>query len=150
MLEVNFENNSQLVLHMIESRLKAGAEAAGATMERHAKDNLKNFKHNGKIGYIDTGRAKNSITYTFTGAGDKSHTYSTDTTGESTTENVKNVDGDIMNDGKLVIYVGSNVYYFPYLEQGTSKLKPSHALQEAIANHEQEYKNIFQDALKNF
>ena len=150
MADVNFENNSQLILHMIERRLKAWADASGTTMGKYAKENLRDFKHNGKIGYVDTGRAKNSITYTFTGAGDKSHTYSTDTTGESTTENVKNVDGDIMNDGKLVIYVGSNVYYFPYLEQGTSKLKPSHALQEAIANHEQEYKDKLRDALKNF
>lgn len=45
-------------------------------------------------------------------------------------------------------YIGTNVYYAPYVEMGTSKTDPQPFLQPAVQDHESEYQAIFQQYLK--
>lgn len=145
MSNVTFKDNSGEYLAILQNRLGIISEAIGMQMERHGKENLNTFEHHGKTGYVDTGRAKNSIT----------HTHQKDENG-------------------ITIFTGSNVEYFVWLEIGTgiyasdgkgrktpwlyvdskgeshwtSGLLPSHSLQRAITEHVDEYKQILIDGLK--
>lgn len=46
-------------------------------------------------------------------------------------------------------YIGTNVEYAPYVELGARGRKGKHMLQQAAAEHADEYKQIMEDALKN-
>lgn len=46
------------------------------------------------------------------------------------------------------VYIGSNVEYAKYVEYGAKGRKPVHFLQQAAANHTQEYKQLIESALK--
>lgn len=145
MSDFTFKDNTDLFLSLLKVREEAIAESIGQKMEEYSKNNLNTFVHNGKTGYVDTGRAKNSITYTYDGNEELDYEYFDDK-GNKFKDKIpacKSVGTD-----KIVIYVGSNVEYFPYLERGTQKLKPSHALQRAITEHKDEYKKMAIDGLK--
>lgn len=46
------------------------------------------------------------------------------------------------------VYIGTNVEYAPYVELGTSRMKPHPFLRHAAADHEGTYKKIFESELK--
>lgn len=46
------------------------------------------------------------------------------------------------------VYIGTNVEYAPYVELGTSRMKPQPFLRPAAADHEGTYKKIFESNLK--
>lgn len=46
------------------------------------------------------------------------------------------------------VYIGTNVEYAPYVELGTSRMKPQPFLRPAAADHEGSYKKIFESELK--
>lgn len=46
------------------------------------------------------------------------------------------------------VYIGTNVEYAPYVELGTSRMKPQPFLRPAAADHEGTYKKIFDSNLK--
>ena len=46
------------------------------------------------------------------------------------------------------VYIGTNVEYAPYVELGTSRMKPQPFLHPAAADHEGTYKKIFESELK--
>lgn len=46
------------------------------------------------------------------------------------------------------VYIGTNVEYAPYVELGTSRMKPQPFLRPAAADHEGTYKKIFESELK--
>lgn len=47
------------------------------------------------------------------------------------------------------VYIGTNVEYAPYVELGTSRAKAQPYLRPAIENHTDEYKRLFEAALKS-
>ena len=145
MSKVTMKDNSGEYLAILESRISNIAEAIGLEMERHAKVNLNEFPHNGKIGYVDTGRAKNSITHTYSGKESFEHEYKDDNN-VSFSETIPACDSP--TDGKYTIFVGSNVEYFYYLEAGTVKMLASHSLQKSIEEHKDEYMQMLIDGLK--
>lgn len=52
-------------------------------------------------------------------------------------------------DGSSVVVVGTNVEYAPYVHEGTYRMEPNPFLRNAILEHIDEYKSIFEDALKD-
>jgi HK97 gp10 family phage protein len=46
-------------------------------------------------------------------------------------------------------YIGTNVEYAPYVEFGTVRMAERPFLRNAVLNHQNEYKQIFEDGLKN-
>ena len=46
------------------------------------------------------------------------------------------------------VYIGTNVEYAPYVELGTSRMKPQPFLRPAAADHENTYRKIFESNLK--
>lgn len=45
-------------------------------------------------------------------------------------------------------YIGTNLEYAPYVELGTYRMKPRPFLKNAIINHQDDYKRIVEDGLK--
>ena len=46
-------------------------------------------------------------------------------------------------------YIGTNVEYAPYVELGARGRKGVHMLQQAAAEHTDEYKRLMEDSMKN-
>lgn len=46
-------------------------------------------------------------------------------------------------------YIGTNVEYAPYIELGARGRAPLHFLQQAAANHTEEYKEIIEAAMRS-
>ena len=47
------------------------------------------------------------------------------------------------------VYIGTNVEYAPYVELGTSRMPARPFLGPAAENHGEEYKELFESAMKN-
>lgn len=52
-------------------------------------------------------------------------------------------------DDGVYAYIGTNVEYAPYVELGSSRMEARPFLQNAVLNHLDEYRQIFEDNLKN-
>lgn len=52
------------------------------------------------------------------------------------------------DDGEYA-YIGTTVEYAPYVEMGTSRMDERPFLRNAVLGHQEEYKKIFEDGLKN-
>lgn len=52
-------------------------------------------------------------------------------------------------DGYSAVVVGTNVEYAPYVHEGTYRMEPNPFLRNAVSEHIDEYKSIFEDALKD-
>lgn len=144
-LSFRFTDNSERFLQELQRKKRKFGEQSGLFLESQAKKNITEFQHNGKTGYIDTGRARNSITHTYT-----------------------------VSDDNFSIYIGSNVEYFVWLEIGsgiyasdgkgrktpwlytddkgekhwTKGLLPSHSLQRAITDSVGTLQTMWIDILK--
>jgi len=46
-------------------------------------------------------------------------------------------------------YIGTNVEYAPYVEMGTVKMQERPFLRNAVLNHQNEYKALFEEGLKS-
>ena len=54
------------------------------------------------------------------------------------------------DDDGIYAYIGTNVEYAPYVEMGTSKYPEERPfLRNAVVNHLEEYKTLFEDGLKS-
>lgn len=62
------------------------------------------------------------------------------------TGNLRNSISHTTDDSKA--YVGSNVYYAPYVEMGTSKMPPRPFIRPAVENHASEYQALAESILK--
>ena len=47
------------------------------------------------------------------------------------------------------VLVGSNVEYFPYIEEGARGREARHVLKKAATEHREEYENLMKDNLEN-
>lgn len=135
-IKIDITDNSKMVKDALEKAIHRGLVAIGLTAERHAKEDPDMP--------VDTGRARNSITYAI--AGEEAHiqSYSGDH-GE---------DGGTYSgvaDGKKdsAVYLGSNVSYFPTIELGGRYMRARHVLRNAASQHTAEYKELFEESLKN-
>lgn len=136
MSDVKFTDNSDEVLNALEDAVGRALEAIGIQAESHAKANLT------EAGRVDTGRLRNSITHQVGGNAGFSYNYSDDR-GNNFSQKVGST-----HDNNSV-YIGTNVEYAPYIEDGTSKITPTHYLKNAAANHAEEYKQITKQYMEN-
>lgn len=130
------EDNTKEVLSDLERAIERGLEAIGMNAEGHAKKDPQMP--------VDTGRARNSITYAMAGKEAHIKSYKGDNGEEGGTYSGT-------ADGKRgeAVYIGSNVEYFPAIELGGRNIAGRHVLQRAATEHKDEYKRLFEESMKN-
>ena len=139
---IEFRDNTEEVLEAMEAAIRRGYEAIGLAAERHAKRKITEAKA------VDTGRLRNSITYAL--AGEEAHvkSYKADKGGKD--RETYTYDGTADGKKGSGVYIGTNVEYAPGIELGTHRSAGAvHFLQDAVANHTDEYKKIMEDSMKN-
>lgn len=130
------KDNTEKVLDALEEAILIGLDLIGMTAETHAKEDP-NMP-------VDTGYARNSITYALSGEAPNISSYEADKGGK-TGEYSGTMDG---KKGEFVV-IGSNVEYFPYIEEGGANRKAHHVLRRAVTKHKSEYKRLMEDSMKN-
>ena len=139
---IEFRDNTEEVLSALEAAIRRGNEAIGLAAERHAKKKITEAKA------VDTGRLRNSITYAL--AGEETHvkSYKADKGGKD--RETYTYDGTADGKKGSGVYIGTNVEYAPGIELGTHRSAGAvHFLQDAVANHADEYKKLMEDSMKN-
>lgn len=129
------KDNTGEVLDALEEAIERGLEAIGMRAERHAKRDPDMP--------VVTGYARNSITYALSGKSPNKTAYKADKGGR-TGEYSGTMDG---KKGEFVA-IGSNVEYFPYIEEGGGNRKAHHVLRRAATEHTEEYKKLMEDSMK--
>lgn len=133
-MSVKIDDNSAKFLEDFERKLFVGLEAIGIEAEGNAKEDA-NMP-------VDTGRARNSITWATKAKEGEGFSYSDDK-------------GNNFNDqigtgaDEHSVYIGSNVEYFPYIEEGSRTISARHVLRNAIVKHKDEYLEMLRVAFKN-
>lgn len=141
-MSYTYKDNTDEVLSALERAKKRGLEAIGLTAEGHAKKKIT------QAGAVDTGRLRNSITYAL--AGEETHikSYKADKGGKD--RETYTYDGTADGKKGSGVYIGTNVEYASGIELGTHRSAGAvHFLQDAVANHSDEYKKLMEDSMKN-
>jgi hypothetical protein len=129
-------DNTDMAADALEEAILRGLKAIGMTAERHAKEDPDMA--------VDTGLARNSITFALSGEEANSKIYTADRgDGQGVYE------GTAPNDKKPAVYLGSNVEYFKYIENGGRHIRARHVLKNAGSGHKAEYKDLMENSIKN-
>lgn len=134
-----FKDNSEEYKELLTQAIRRGLRTIGMKAETHAKETCP----------VDTGYASNSITYALSGESAAVSSYKADRgkgdkppkTGE-----YRGTQGKIDDN---YVAIGSNVEYFPFIEEGARGRKAYHTLRKAATDHKDEYKQLIIDSIKN-
>lgn len=135
-MSYTMKDNTKEVLEALEKAKIRGLTAIGMEAEGFAKEDP-NMP-------VDTGLARNSITFAL--AGEQAHIkdYKADR-GDGRGSYSGTADGE---KGEAV-YLGSNVEYFPMIEDGSRTINARHILRNAASGHADRYKELMEDSMKN-
>ena len=140
------EDKTEEVMEAMHDALKTAMEACGIQAEAHAVNYITSQ------GAVDTGLLRNSITSVIGGEKAKkpnSHGDNPSKYGKTQAIPFRPYNGTAPADpeGKVTVYIGSNVEYAPYVEIGTTRMRARPFLKPAVDNHQDEYKRIIQEIL---
>ena len=138
---IEYRDHTEEVLSALEAAIKRGNEAIGMTAEGHAKKKIT------AAGAVDTGRLRNSITYAL--AGEEAHVKSYKANKGGKDRAPYTYDGTAEGKKGSGVYIGTNVEYAVFVENGAQGRTAVHFLQDAAANHSDEYKKLMEDSMKN-
>ena len=139
---IEYRDNTEEVLKAMKAAIRRGNEAIGLAAERHATKKITEAKA------VDTGRLRNSITYAL--AGEETHVKSYKANKGGKERETYTYDGTAEGKKGSGVYIGTNVEYAPGIELGTHRSAGAvHFLQDAAANHSDEYKKLMEDSMKN-
>jgi hypothetical protein len=138
---IEYRDNTEEVLSALEAAIKRGNEAIGMTAEGHAKKKITS------AGAVDTGRLRNSITYAL--AGEETHVKSYKANKGGKDRETYTYDGTAEGKKGSGVYIGTNVEYAVFVENGAQGRTPVHFLQDAATGHTDEYKRLMEDSMKN-
>ena len=136
---MDFKDNSKEYKDLLNQAIRRGLRTIGMKAETHAKENCP----------VDTGYARNSITYALSGESAAVSSYEADRgkNGEPPkTGEYRSTLGEIEDN---YVAIGSNVEYFPFIEEGARGRKAYHTLRKAATDHKDEYKQLLTDSIKN-
>ena len=146
---MDFKDNSKEYKDLLNQAIRRGLRAIGMAAETYAKENCP----------VDTGYARNSITYALSGESANISEYQADKgKGEKPprTGYYKGTAGNLLSNlfGKMTgtanyVLIGSNVEYFPFIEEGARGRQALHVLRKAATDHKDEYKQLLTDSIKN-
>ena len=138
---IEYRDNTEEVLSALEAAIKRGNEAIGMTAEGHAKKKIT------AAGAVDTGRLRNSITYAL--AGEETHVRSYKANKGGKDRETYTYDGTAEGKKGSGVYIGTNVEYAVFVENGAQGRTAVHFLQDAATGHTDQYKKLMEDSMKN-
>ena len=134
-----FKDNSEEYKSLLNQAIRRGLRAIGMTAETHAKSNCP----------VDTGYARNSITHALSGESAAVSSYEADRGKNGKPPKTGEYSGTMGNTEDKYVVIGSNVEYFPFIEEGARGRQALHVLRKAASDHKDEYKQLLTDSIKN-
>ena len=134
---IEYRDNTDEVLSALKAAIKRGNEAIGMTAEGHAKKKCP----------VNTGRLRNSITYAL--AGEETHVKSYKANKGGKDRETYTYEGTADGEKGSGVYIGTNVEYAVFVENGARGRTAVHFLQDAATGHMDEYKQLMEDSMKN-
>ena len=113
----------------------------GGQAERYAKETISD------MGAVDTGFLRNSITFAIDGEPANIALYQDD---QEVQSGVYEGEAPKEDDKNRSVYIGTNVYYAPYVEYGTQKMAARPFLSSSIQNNADSFKELFKKAFDAF
>lgn len=136
---MDFKDNSKEYKDLLSQAIRRGLRTIGMRAETHAKENCP----------VDTGYARNSITYALSGESAAISSYKADRGKNGKPPKTGKYSGTMGNTEDKYVVIGSNVEYFPFIEEGARGRKARHTLRRAATEHKNEYKQLLIDSIKN-
>ena len=136
---MDFKDNSKEYKDLLTQAIRRGLRAIGMTAETHAKENCP----------VDTGYARNSITYALSGEIAAISSYEADRGKNGKPPRTGKYSGTMGKIEDNYVVIGSNVEYFPFIEEGARGREARHTLRKAASDHKDEYKQLLTDSIKN-
>ena len=135
----DFKDNSKEYKELRDAAIRRGLRTIGMRAETHAKENCP----------VDTGYARNSITYALSGESAAISSYEADRGKNGEPPKTGKYSGTMGNTEDKYVAIGSNVEYFPFIEEGARGRQALHVLRKAATEHREEYENLMKDNLEN-
>ena len=136
---MDFKDNSEEYKDLLNQAIRRGLRTIGMRAETHAKENCP----------VDTGYASNSITFALSGESAAISSYEADRGKNGKPPKTGKYSGTMGNTEDKYVVIGSNVEYFPFIEEGARGRKARHTLRKAATDHKDEYKQLLTDSIKN-
>ena len=134
-----FKDNSKEYEELLIQAIRRGLRTIGMSAETHAKENCP----------VDTGYARNSITYALSGESAAVSSYEADRGKKGEPPKIGEYRGTLGEIDDNYVVIGSNVEYFPFIEEGARGRKAYHTLRKAATDHKDEYKQLLTDSIEN-
>ena len=134
-----FKDNSEEYKDLLNQAIRRGLRTIGMKAETHAKENCP----------VDTGYASNSITFALSGETAAISSYEADRGKNGEPPRTGEYRGTLGEIDDNYVAIGSNVEYFPFIEEGARGRKAYHTLRKAATDHKDEYKQLLTDSIKN-
>ena len=134
-----FKDNSEEYELLLVQAIRHGLRAIGMAAETYAKENCP----------VDTGYARNSITYALSGETADISSYEADRGKNGEPPKTGEYSGTMGKIEDNYVVIGSNVEYFPFIENGARGRKALHVLRKAATEHKDEYKQLLTDSIKD-
>ena len=136
---MDFKDNSEEYKDLLNQAIRRGLRTIGMKAETHAKENCP----------VDTGYARNSITYALSGETADISSYKADAGKNGEPPKAGEYRGTLGKIEDNYVAIGSNVEYFPFIEEGARGREAHHTLRKAATDHKDEYKQLLTDSIKN-
>ena len=134
-----FKDNSKEYRELLTQAIRRGLRTIGMKAETHAKENCP----------VDTGYARNSITFALSGESAAVSSYEADRGKNGKPPRTGKYSGTMGKIEDNYVVIGSNVEYFPFIEEGARGREARHTLRKAATEHREEYENLMKDSIKN-
>ena len=134
-----FKDNSEEYKDLLNQAIRRGLRAIGMTAETYAKETCP----------VDTGYAHNSITHALAGESAAISSYEADRGKNGKPPRTGKYSGTMGDTEDKYVVIGSNVEYFPFIEEGARGREARHTLRKAATDHKDEYKQLLTDSIKN-
>ena len=136
---MEFKDNSKEYKELLAKAIRRGLRTIGMTAETYAKETCP----------VDTGYAHNSITHALAGESAAISSYEADRGKNGKPPRTGKYSGTMGDTEDKYVVIGSNVEYFPFIEEGARGREARHTLRKAATDHKDEYKQLLTDSIKN-
>ena len=140
-MSVKFTDNSDKILKAMAKAKHNALTAIGMAAETNAKQDADMP--------VDTGYARNSITYAVAGGEAGTKSYQADRAKGNQPKKRGSYSGTMEGEKDEFVAIGSNVPYFQVIELGGQNRKAHHILKKAATEHTGQYKQLVKDAYEN-